>query len=950
MGLVEREKEIATLRELYRACLRGKSELALISGAAGSGKTALLQTLSEWAIDSGATVLSATAFRAEDALPLGILGQLFGNRDLDSSFADQARQLLDDCVLIPLLTEHQLESAAQATARAFEGLRRLLIDISEHTPVVIGVDDVETADAPSLQCLQYFARRTRTSRLLIVLSECTPAWSTNSRLHADLLRQPNSHHVRLAPLSQSGVATLLAERISDASAQHLAHTCYMASGGNPLLVQGLIDDWRMSAGTSPTQVPFGSAFRSAMLSCLHRCEPMALSVARALAVIGNATSPACLAEILGFSASSTAQSVASLDAAGLLDAGWFRHEAAAAAVLVDMAPEERAALHSQAADVLHDHQVPAATIAAHLILADRVEPSWAVPVLQDAAEQALAHNQVGVAIRCLQRAHEACTSEQQRAVIESALTRVEWRADPANAARHLPVLIEAVQEGRLAGRSATALISYLLWHGQTSEAADVLAVLHRAANGREEKWEKQLGDLHIARLWVAYSYPELALRIGDGTTGPRREVASLIPHPHRAEAEMLECALAGRADGDAVILAERILQGSRLEDATFAPILAALVALIGTEQLPQAALWCGLLLEDAKAQDVPLWQAALAAVRAIIEFRQGNLPTAERSAHAALTLLTPRGWGVVIGAPLAGLLLATTSAGKVADAAQYLRIPVPEAMFQTPLGPLYLQARGKYFLLAGRLQAALADFQSCQELLTGWGLDQPGLVPWRTDSAQVLLDMGQNSLAKELAQEQLSLLHAGQHRTRGISLRILALASDPPRRLTLLREAAEALRESGDRLELAQVLADLSRAHQALGEHHRTQVLANQARDLAERCGAELLKHALRQDLDGFQPAEPADAGQLSSLSDAERRVARLAADGYSNQQISHRLHVTVSTVEQHLTRVFRKLGVNSRTDLPPELLPDMTRPGAIAQRNPAPEPPRPHADSPAQP
>ena len=137
---------------------------------------------------------------------------------------------------------------------------------------------------------------------------------------------------------------------------------------------------------------------------------------------------------------------------------------------------------------------------------------------------------------------------------------------------------------------------------------------------------------------------------------------------------------------------------------------------------------------------------------------------------------------------------------------------------------------------------------------------------------------------------------------------------------------------------------------QALGEHHRTQVLANQARDLAERCGAELLKHALRQDLDGFQPAEPADAGQLSSLSDAERRVARLAADGYSNQQISHRLHVTVSTVEQHLTRVFRKLGVNSRTDLPPELLPDMTRPGAIAQRNPAPEPPRPHADSPAQP
>jgi DNA-binding NarL/FixJ family response regulator len=934
MGLVEREKELAELRGLYRDCRLGKSKVALISGVAGSGKTALLQTFSEWAIDSGATVLNATAFRAEEALPLGILGQLFTNLDLQSSFVDAARQLLDDCVLIPLMTEHQMESAAQATARAFEGLRRLLVDLAEHTPMVIGVDDLESADATSLQCLQYFVRRTKTSRLLFVLSECNRAWSTSSRLHADLLRQPNCHHVPLKPLSQSGIAILLAQRTSAASAPRLAHTCYTASGGNPSLVQGLIDDWRMSAGTSPTSVPFGSGFRSAMLNCLYRCEPMALSVARALAVIGHATSPACLAEMLGFSASSTAQSVVSLEAAGLLHAGWFRHEAAAAAVLAGTASEERAALHSRAADVLHGHDESIAMLATHLIAADRVEPSWAVPVLQDAAEQALARDQVGVALRCLQRAHDACISDRQRAAIESALARVEWRVDPATAARHLPVLIEAVRDGRLAGRAVTALISYLLWLGQTSEAAEVLAALHPAAEGRGEHWEKQQSDVYVARLWVAYSYPELARRIADGPAVPQRAVASLVSPPYRAEAEMLECALAG--DGDAVILAERILQGSRLDDATFTPILAALVALIGTEQLPKAALWCSLLLEDAKARDIPLWQAALAAVRAIIEFRQGNLRAAERNAHAALTLLTPRAWGVVIGAPLAGLLLATTAAGKLADAAQYLRTPVPEAMFQTPLGPLYLHARGKYFLLTGRLQAALADFQSCQELLTGWGLDQPGLVPWRTDSAQVWLSLGRSSLAKELAEEQLSLLHAGRYRTQGLSLRVLALASDPASRPALLREAAEALRKAGDKLELAQVLADLSRAHQALGEHRRTQVLAHQARHLADQCGAELLTPALLADPGSSQPAKPADPGQLSRLSDAERRVATLAADGYSNQQISHRLHVTVSTVEQHLTRVFRKLEVNSRSDLPLELLPDMTQPEGTSPASPA--------------
>jgi RNA polymerase sigma factor (sigma-70 family) len=55
----------------------------------------------------------------------------------------------------------------------------------------------------------------------------------------------------------------------------------------------------------------------------------------------------------------------------------------------------------------------------------------------------------------------------------------------------------------------------------------------------------------------------------------------------------------------------------------------------------------------------------------------------------------------------------------------------------------------------------------------------------------------------------------------------------------------------------------------------------------------------------------------LTGLSEAERRVAALAADGFTNRQIARRLHVTASTVEQHLTRVYRKLEIRRRTDLP---------------------------------
>ncbi len=53
-----------------------------------------------------------------------------------------------------------------------------------------------------------------------------------------------------------------------------------------------------------------------------------------------------------------------------------------------------------------------------------------------------------------------------------------------------------------------------------------------------------------------------------------------------------------------------------------------------------------------------------------------------------------------------------------------------------------------------------------------------------------------------------------------------------------------------------------------------------------------------------------------SVLSPSERRVATLAANGTTNRIIARLLHITVSTVEQHLTRVYRKTGVDRRADL----------------------------------
>lgn len=68
----------------------------------------------------------------------------------------------------------------------------------------------------------------------------------------------------------------------------------------------------------------------------------------------------------------------------------------------------------------------------------------------------------------------------------------------------------------------------------------------------------------------------------------------------------------------------------------------------------------------------------------------------------------------------------------------------------------------------------------------------------------------------------------------------------------------------------------------------------------------------------GWRRSEAASAGMDdgAKLTDAEQRVAALAAAGNTNRQIAERLFITVSTVEQHLTKIYRKLNVRSRSGL----------------------------------
>ncbi|MER5772644.1 helix-turn-helix transcriptional regulator [Streptomyces sp. NPDC001985] len=399
--------------------------------------------------------------------------------------------------------------------------------------------------------------------------------------------------------------------------------------------------------------------------------------------------------------------------------------------------------------------------------------------------------------------------------------------------------------------------------------------------------------------------------------------------------DALSGALTGTPGNHTLTHARQVLHQTRPGDSTHPHVLAALAALVYDDHPAEAARWCDPLLAEAATRDDAVGHALLTAIRAVTALRLGDPAAAGAHARAALARISPASWGAAIGLPLSAAVLAATATGRYDEAAHHLSHPVPRAGFDTPCGVHYLQARGRLRLASGRPRDALRDFLACGEAMEGWGFTAPGLVPWRGDAAEALLALGERPRAATLIGEQLALLRPGPSRTRGLSLRVQALTAARPDRPALLRESAAVLETCGDRYELMLTLSELSHAQHALGSHDDAFASARAAHRLARRYGLGTPRTAptdttstststSTDTTDGGTPRLPGIQEQRrdrsGELTEAERRVAALAAHGHTNRQIAETLLVTVGTVEQHLTRVYRKLRVNRRAELRPRL------------------------------
>ncbi|WP_405649602.1 AAA family ATPase [Streptomyces sp. NBC_00019] len=873
MAFVSRERELGILKTALCSGCHGPSRTIVITGSAGAGKSALLHAFTEHAMTVGATVLSAQGRAVTADPPLSLFHQLAAQ--LSASLPDDR----------PAPASSAMQFATALPRVADDG-------------VVICVDDVQEIPWSQLDFLIQTVTWHRDRRILLVVADSPHLLHRETPAKTEFLRRPDAERVRLGPLDAQGVREMITAE-TERPHEGWVRLCHHLSGGSPLLLSALLEDFKSRdmkiPPTGMEQSDELGMYGQAVMSVLHRSGSAAVKIGCLLSVLGDSASPELLSRMSGISTSLIDPQLAALRHSGVIDGMSFRHRTAQRTVLADVDPSVRTELHIRVAAALYGAGAPATEVARHLLAARHTQESWQRTVLRNAAETAMGEEDTRLAVQCLELALEGCPEGPDRIEIHMRLALIALRMNPTTVeARHLPELMEAFQSGTMPAAACDGLADLLFGCGRLEEAFTVL----QKQGAETSAGNVRAGDHpNIAWLWAWSSFRSPA-------------------HPdERPAAHESATALFRTAEGSFLIgdrddwatAAENLLKVSALSDATVWSLSSAVKALIITDRLESAWRWCELLVEESAAREAPGWQAVFALLQSLVALRQGKLKAGLDCVRLVQHVITERSSAMACATEsvLAALYI---EMGRYDEAARVFAKPVPPAWEKSVYWLSYLRARGSLLIATNRPHAGLSDYLRIGKLAERFHVDHPTLVPWRLFAAEAWLRLGHPKQAAYMLAEHMARGPRKSGRNEAMALRLKAAQAEPHARSRLLLQAAREFHASGDRPELARTLLDLGQTLCLLG-HGTWAVLAGHTAVLIARSCLEETGVPCEED----EPDPPATPQRLTR---AEHRVAELVAKGLTNRQVAGRLHITVSTVEQHLTRIYQKLGITHRKEI----------------------------------
>ena len=915
--VIGRERELATL-ERFLDCGHEQLSALLLLGDAGIGKTTVWQEAVRLGEEAGFRILRCRPAQTEAKLGFAALSDLLSSVDEAALSALPVPQR--DAVEAALL--RSAPRAAGSVSRAVAaGLLSVLRRLAEESPVVVAIDDVQWLDRPSEAALAFALRRLEPDVPLALLA----AQRIDGKAATDplgLAHLPTSQRERvvLGPLSLSAIYHVIHARLGIVLPRPTLQRIEAASGGNPLLAielaRALADAGERPGPGQPLPVPdeIVGLFAKRLAKLPERSRESLLAVALlsdpSVDTVERAAGPRA-AESLGRALDADLVEIRG-------DHVRFVHPLVGSVLVASVLPAKRRGMHRRLAEVAASDEERAR----HLALGSDGPDEGVASSLEDAAAVAERRGASEDAAELLGLALELTPEDAAAAPRRRfGLARALFRAGDHSEGTHvLDGLLRAESAGPLRAR-ALELRAQIQWVSGTAEEAET-CLTEALDHAGDDEWLRARVLVTLARVTM------------DAALLRDRSIAALdhLESLDEPDPALLSEALVGLAgaeyslgNGIPTDVVERALELERI--APPANVGDRMSAALGTwlkynGDFDEARHWLETTRQAALGEgDEGSLPYALSHLPQL-ELWAGNWAQSEARALEHLELAERTGQEGERLTAIFSLAFVHAHMGRLDDARERIAEALVEAEGGDPWGVYQLlSVRGFVELSSDSPADAAGSLARAFEIYESTG--QGGTPSVFENYPEALVLVGDLETAEHV-------IDLFESRARKVGKAIALAPAFRCRALLLgalgrLDEALASLEHALAQHQRVDMPFSLARTQLVHGQILRRRGERRAARGALERAlatfdelGSPPWAAKARAELDRI----PGRRGSGDALTATEARVAELVAQGKSNEEVAQELFVSKKTVEANLTRIYRKLGVNSRFALAAQLSP----------------------------
>jgi DNA-binding CsgD family transcriptional regulator len=907
--ILGRDKELAAIEGFLET--PASASALLLRGEPGIGKTTVWQASLTLASERGYTVLSSRPTEPEAKFSFLGLGDLLEN--LGSEVLAE----------LPYPQRLALEVALLRTEAPSKGLDHRTVcvavlaalrTISSSAPIIIAIDDVQWLDGSTALVLEFVVRRLTDEPIRFIASLRFPVGANDEVGFVRRLGESQARTIDLKGLSPDALTELFRERLHTSFSRPTVNRLFEISGGNAFFA---LEIARASIAGRLQLEPGRLVSLPNDLADLVpiRVGELPPSTQELLLMCSAASTPTT--SLLRFAAADPDRLSSDLDtaaSAGLIDIEGgrirFTHPLLSSAIYSEASPVQRRQIHHRLAETVRDEEERAWHLA---LAASGADPKIAA-ALEDAAHLSCRRGAPSAASDLCLLAADLTPPEDRSTAHRLQMRAAEYLTLAGDPKRALAVIGPIVETAPTGPERAEALLQEgmaLLYVMDFERAAQDLGLALLEPDVPPERLVTMHSDRAWAVLWhdlrMAERHAEEAVYLGERCDDPTRLATALstLITVRTLLGSTVPAALMDRA-----LALDEVANPSMVFDRP-GMILAIRRLLEG--RLDEARRLFLQLLDEATAKGDEASAGEISAYLGWLEHLAGNWDAVvEREARSS-GLPDAAAWSLLRLARVEACRGDTDRAAAEAQAA----LESPVLAFDLGSQIEALSVLGFIDLSNGDLVRSHEHLSAAWKIHSRWGFGEPDWFLFVADHLEVLVALGRYEDAKRvlmwLAERGCALNRpwalAVVARYRGM---LAAAGGDFP---SALASADEALQRHG-RLQMpfehGRTLLVQGTIRRRAKQKRLAREALEQALEIFERLGAPLWAAKARAELARVSGRRPVAGG----LTPAERQVARLAAAGQTNREIAEALFTSTRTVGGHLSHIYAKLGIRSRTEL----------------------------------